>query len=232
MTPSFAVKKGVRYRYYVSAVLAQGRKGEAGSISRIASDAIESVVLDSLARPTPPQIVDAPGAARDSAGAQSGRARIEGAVGRVVISDKTIEIWRIKNAIVAGGDQPDPLVVAWSPQTFFRKREIIQPVDGAGDAPPLRAETRDKLLAAIAKARFWLADVTKGDVADIETIAARENITLRSARMILSLAFLAPNIVKAAANGTLPRGFGVSRLTDLPADWAEQHRKLGLPVAG
>jgi site-specific DNA recombinase len=64
------------------------------------------------------------------------------------------------------------------------------------------------------------------------SFAARENITLRSARMILSLAFLSPNIVKAAANGTLPRGFGVSRLTDLAADWAEQHRKLGLPVAG
>ncbi len=232
MTPSFAVKNGVRYRYYVSAVLAQGCKGEAGSISRIASATIESVVLDSLARLPLPQIVDAPGAARDSAGAQSGRARIEGALERVVISNTTVEIWRIKNDIVAGGDQPDPLVIPWSPQTFFRKREVIQPVDGAGDAQPLRAETRYKLLAAIAKARCWLADITKAAVADIETIAAHENITLRSARMTLSLAFLSPNIVKAAANGSLPRGFGVSRLTDLPADWAQQHRRLGLPVAG
>jgi DNA invertase Pin-like site-specific DNA recombinase len=230
MTPSFAIKKGVRYRYYVSAVLAQGRKGEAGSISRIASDAIESVVLESLARLPLPQIVDVPGAARDNAGAQSARARIEGTIERVIISDKSIEIRRIKNDIV-GSDQPNPLVIPWSPKTFFRKREIIQPVDVAGDAQPLRAETRDKLLAAIAKARCWLAGITKGAIADIETIAERENITLRSVRMILSLAFLAPNIVRAAASGILPRGFGVSRLTDLPADWAEQHRKLGLPVA-
>src|SRR5579863_8629328 len=35
MTPSYAVKQAVRYRYYVPCVLAQGRKGEAGSLSRI-----------------------------------------------------------------------------------------------------------------------------------------------------------------------------------------------------
>ena len=28
--------------------------------------------------------------------------------------------------------------------------------------------------------------------------------------------------------GTLPRGFGVSRLTDLPASWASQRRALGI----
>jgi site-specific DNA recombinase len=46
--------------------------------------------------------------------------------------------------------------------------------------------------------------------------------------MTLSLAFLAPDIVKAAVDGTLPRGFGVSRLMDLPAGWAAQRRALGL----
>ena len=30
MTPSYAIKKGVRYRFYVSCVLNQGRKEEAG----------------------------------------------------------------------------------------------------------------------------------------------------------------------------------------------------------
>ena len=56
----------------------------------------------------------------------------------------------------------------------------------------------------------------------------REGLPERSARSILSLAFLAPDIVKAAVMGTLPRGFGVSRLIDLPASWAEQRRTLGL----
>jgi hypothetical protein len=50
-------------------------------------------------------------------------------------------------------------------------------------------------------------------------------------RMTLSLAFLAPDVVKAASTATLPRGFGVSRLTDLSADWMQQRRALGLTMS-
>ena len=46
--------------------------------------------------------------------------------------------------------------------------------------------------------------------------------------MILSLAFLAPDIVKAAIEGTLPRGTGLSTLTDLPMGWTEQRTVVGL----
>jgi hypothetical protein len=42
-------------------------------------------------------------------------------------------------------------------------------------------------------------------------------------------AFLAPDLVKAAIDGTLPHGMGVVRLADLPAEWSQQHRMLGLP---
>jgi len=63
---------------------------------------------------------------------------------------------------------------------------------------------------------------------DLAAIAARENRSERSVRMILSLAFLAPDIVKAAIDGTLPRGHGLSTLTDLPMDWTEQRKVVGL----
>jgi hypothetical protein len=46
--------------------------------------------------------------------------------------------------------------------------------------------------------------------------------------MTLSLAFLAPDLVKAAVDGRLPHGMGVARLTDLPAEWSRQHLMLGL----
>lgn len=46
--------------------------------------------------------------------------------------------------------------------------------------------------------------------------------------MTLSLAFVAPPIVKAAIEGRLPRGFGVKRLIDLPMAWPQQWRALGL----
>jgi site-specific DNA recombinase len=62
----------------------------------------------------------------------------------------------------------------------------------------------------------------------LESLASREGRTVRSIRMILSLAFLAPEIVKAAVEGRLPRGFGLKRLVDLPMAWPDQWRTLGL----
>ena len=67
-----------------------------------------------------------------------------------------------------------------------------------------------------------------GAIADTDAIAAREAISERAVRSMLSLAFLAPDIVEAAADGTLPRGFGLSRLTDLPPAWHDQRRLLGI----
>jgi hypothetical protein len=46
--------------------------------------------------------------------------------------------------------------------------------------------------------------------------------------MTISLAFLAPNLVRAAIERRLPDGFGVARLCDLPAEWSRQYRALGL----
>jgi len=46
--------------------------------------------------------------------------------------------------------------------------------------------------------------------------------------MTISLAFLAPNLVRAAVQGRLPRGIGVERLRDAPAEWSRQFETLGL----
>ena len=62
----------------------------------------------------------------------------------------------------------------------------------------------------------------------LESLASREGRTVRSIRMTLSLAFLAPDIVKAAVEGRLPRGYGLKRLIDLPLAWPDQWRTLGL----
>jgi len=46
--------------------------------------------------------------------------------------------------------------------------------------------------------------------------------------MTISLAFLAPDLAKAAIEGRLPFGMGVTRLSELPAEWSRQYRVLGL----
>ena len=67
---------------------------------------------------------------------------------------------------------------------------------------------------------------------DFKVARSREGKTVRSIRMTLSLAFLAPEIVKAAVEGRLPRGFGLKRLVDLPMAWPDQWRALRTPSAG
>ena len=97
------------------------------------------------------------------------------------------------------------------------------------DARPIRAETRAKLVASIARGRRWLDEIAAGTVTDVEQIAARETCSVRKVNMTISLAFLAPDLVKAAVEGRLPRGIGVARLCDAPAEWSRQYRILGLP---
>ena len=50
--------------------------------------------------------------------------------------------------------------------------------------------------------------------------------------MVLSLAFLAPALVQAMADNRFPRGIGLTRLADLPSDWSEQFKTLGLQTPG
>ena len=93
---------------------------------------------------------------------------------------------------------------------------------------PVWSEARARLLIAIATARDWLDQLVCSNITDLAELALREKRSGRSVRMILSLAFLAPDIVTAAITGTLPRGLGLSDMTDLPMDWAEQRKALGL----
>jgi hypothetical protein len=62
----------------------------------------------------------------------------------------------------------------------------------------------------------------------VEAIAQRESCSIRKVNMTISLAFLAPDLVKAAIEGRLPYGMGVTRLCELPAEWSRQYRALGL----
>ena len=77
--------------------------------------------------------------------------------------------------------------------------------------------------------RRWLDEIAAGKVTDVEQIATREKCSVRKVNMTISLAFLAPELVKAAVEGRLPRGIGVARLCDAPAEWSRQYRILGLP---
>ena len=64
MTPTFAIKKRVRYWYYVSSALHQGRTEEAGSIRRVGTEAVELPARSASAKlPRSERDADAPDAA-------------------------------------------------------------------------------------------------------------------------------------------------------------------------
>jgi site-specific DNA recombinase len=113
--------------------------------------------------------------------------------------------------------------VPWSPASSTRRREVIGAAEDV-TLRPIRAETRARLIEGIARARAWLDDLTSGRVRDTREIAIVEGCSERSVRMTLNLAFLAPEIVSAAVQGTLPDRLGSSRLVEAPIAWRDQRR--------
>ena len=124
-----------------------------------------------------------------------------------------------------------PIQIPWTPPGSRRRRDIILPREATSKSQvkPLRNEERLKLLRAIGTARRWCDALLPVPQAGIEAIAARHGKTESWVRKHLTLAFLDPKLVEAAVDGLLPRGYGVSRFLDLPADWTDQWCVLGLP---
>ena len=131
-----------------------------------------------------------------------------------------------------GSNTPSVLIqVPWQKQSSKRRREVLLPaIKTATDDRPIRSETRATLVAAIARGRRWLAEIASTPGATAESIAQRESCSPRKVNMTISLAFLSPALVKAALDGRLPRGIGVTRLCDMPPEWSRQHEALGLTL--
>jgi site-specific DNA recombinase len=155
-----------------------------------------------------------------------------GAIGRDPLNPRyhsREQIRAIAKSIEAFGFNAPILVDRHKPSK--PKRDLVLPINSDSPAPrPMHAERRAKHLRAIALGRKWLQDLITGKAKDAEAIAAREGRSARSVNMMISLSFVAPDIIEAATAGRLPRGIGVTRLVDLPLSWAEQKMALGLPA--
>jgi site-specific DNA recombinase len=92
---------------------------------------------------------------------------------------------------------------------------------------PIKFERRAALLMSIARGRAWLDALIAG-TETVEVIAARHKCSVRHVNMTVSMAFIAPGLVKAAVEGRLPRGIGVANLREAPAEWSLQYKRLGL----
>jgi DNA invertase Pin-like site-specific DNA recombinase len=243
MTPSHAVKNGLRYRYYISSVLIQGQTDEAATLNRVPATEIETVIISALRKHFKLQSNNK----REVQGSRSPNDRdlISTHIARVDIKPDHIAVQLSGKPDQQGGkrDQalsrkgracdhanPNVMVIPWRKPPSKRPREIILPAGTSShrDLRPIRAETRARLVTAIAKGRRWLDALMAGTVTNVEQIACTANCTVRQVNMTISLAFLAPNLVQAAVEGRLPRGVGIANLRDTPAEWSLQYARLGL----
>jgi site-specific DNA recombinase len=220
MSPTHARKGGIKYRYYLSAALLHDAAEQAGSVRRVPAAEIESVVVKSV---------------RQHLGLSlniDDRSVIERNVGRVEVHCErlTIQLARAQ-ANNPSTELEDTIQVPWRKTTLARRREILVPEGTALEkARPIRSENRATLVASIARGRRRLDELIADATASAESIAKRQGCSIRKVNMTVSLAFLAPDLVKAAIEGRLPHRMGVTRLIDLPAEWSRQRQMLGLPA--
>jgi site-specific DNA recombinase len=219
MSPSHTRKRGIKYRYYLSSALLHGTAERAGSVCRVPAVEIEVVVVKSVRehiKPSP---------------SLDDRSLVATHIARVEIEPEQLVI-HLSEAGEAKREPPNSasiLRVPWCKTPSTRRREIRLPASAPTErVRPIRAETRATLVASIARGRRWLDELMADPSATVERIAEREGCSVRKVNMTISLAFLAPDLVKAAIDGRLPHRMGVSRLCDLPAEWSRQYRMLGL----
>jgi DNA invertase Pin-like site-specific DNA recombinase len=227
MVPTHATKAGVRYRYYVSLPHLHGESKTAlvGSVSRVPATDIEDITVDSLNKCSSKKNSDSSITSLDN------RKLILEQVARIDVHEDHLAI-RLKSADdqeTADGSDDRLLSIPWQKPPSRKSRQILIPHGVPKDeVRSTKIERRVRLVSAIVRGRRWLDEIVSGSVTDVQQIAARQKCSVRQVNMTISLAFLAPNLVRAAVEGRLPRGIGVERLRDAPAEWSQQFEALGL----
>lgn len=189
MTPTHSSKKGVRYRYYVSQALLQGRKQEAGTVARVAASDIEGLVLQNLRERFQPKETDA--------------TVVDQRLRRIVIHPQKIEL-EIKSAGTQsernGAErsigQAAKLTVNWTAPTSVAHKGLVAGTRAMQIVPVIAAEA---LLPAAANARVWIGDFVSGRAKSFGELSRREGKVERHVQQLARLAFLCPRLLMGAA---------------------------------
>jgi DNA invertase Pin-like site-specific DNA recombinase len=253
LSPSHTVRSGRRYRYYVSRRLVQARrKDEAGW--RLPAEQLEKVVLTfltdllrderRLARLIGHRDPALIGRALEGAAqlVASGtetladkRGLVTSIIAKIVIAPQILSLTLSHAGLcrvlgIPALDTPEPSDTVVDLPFTLRRRRVETKLVLAGERQAALVDA--KLIQAVAQAHEWLDRLIKGiSVADL----ARElGLDDGEISRVLSLAFLAPDIIAAILNGSQPVELTtkhLKRLKPLPLAWAEQRQRLGFPPA-
>ena len=203
MTPSHSVKKGVRYRYYVSQAILGSRPAEAGRVGRVSAPDIEGQVEEFLRR----RFAGAPGQGL------AALALVETHLERATVLYDAIQL-----ALTDSQGIPTETV-----RLDWQRKPLTAEKGATAELSPLPAfpqdpKARDALLAAIGKARRWMNEVSDGG--SFSAIAQREGKSGRQIRLLAPLAFLPPATVKAVIEGTVELATVMDLAKTVPLLWS------------
>jgi len=228
MVPTHVTKAGIRYRYYISLphLYGESKTVSVGSVSRVPATDIEDAIVKSLGEHLIAQNEDA----SSSIPHLGDRKTVLKQVARIDVHKDHLTI-RFNSEAEETSDPAagNLLSIPWEKPPSRKSKQILIPHGvPKNEVRPTRIERRARLVSAIARGRRWLDEIVSGSITDVQQIASRQKCSVRQVNMTISLAFLAPGLVRAAVEGRLPRGIGVERLRDAPAEWSHQFEALGL----
>ena len=259
LSPTHAVKKGKRYRYYVSTALITRSRSEHPKGRRIPAGDIEGLVLDRL------RALFASGAEVSDAVAPLGldaatqravldrsaklaerwtklaslelRELVRSLVQQIQIGEAQILVWLNRTAIVSSvmpdakpTDSVEPFVLSII-ASLRRAGKGVRLVIGNGAAKAIDDGLASLIARAITTRNMFLA----GRDDSIDAMALRLGVRRDYLAVLVRLSYLSPEIVRAILVGQQPIELTPTRLValsrNLPHDWQEQRRLLGFARA-
>jgi site-specific DNA recombinase len=242
-----AAKGGKRYRYFVSRGLVRGttdgsKRGwrvPAPELERVVLTAVRSILADQAAL-----VVGIQDSSEDTENVEqilgiasnwSERLRDESAapaalaelIKQVQLTQTGLRVTVNLPVVSVGAGPGDGISLShFVPMTMRRRGvELRLILDGRADQ---QRQVDPALLKALARARSWFEDVVSGRVGSLAEIARREGLRKRYVARLTKLAFIAPAITEAIAEGRTPIGVNLQMLMDgrleLAPCWSAQQR--------
>jgi site-specific DNA recombinase len=256
MTPTHAVKKGTRYRYYVSRPLITKDQTEQSAGLRIPAAEIEQLVVSRVRQwlldpgsvyqatrlpdPSTQRRLIARAAEVGKSWAElpepRQRAFLPALIHRIDVGANQIDIHLRPTRLAAlldlaaGSSATDGETQILSVPVTLRRfgREIKMRIDGTDPFATTKPDAR--LLKLLIKARRFNTVLVRSDSVPFAQLAEREGVSPSYFTRVLRLSYLAPDIIRAILDGRQPRDLTADKLlahSRLPLGWHEQRTALG-----
>jgi DNA invertase Pin-like site-specific DNA recombinase len=257
MTPSYAVKKSTRYRYYVSRPLITKDQTERSTGLRIPAAEVEQLVTSRVRQ----WLLDPGGIYRSvrlpdpsaqrrliAHAAEIGKswtelpgtrqhALLTTLIDRIDVGGDQIDIHFRPTRLAALLDVATPLPSAIADETQILSvpirlrrvgREITMRIDST--APSATAKPDARLIKLLIRARCFNTALVGSDRVPFAALAEREGVSPSYFTRLVRLSYLAPDITEAILDGRQPRDLTASKLlahSRLPLGWHKQRIVLG-----